>query len=155
MALWFSPPSAPVGRRGDMIGVARQAISNDFSIDIRAACLGVFRILPAPLTSSSHPSNPSRSFVIGDARAFSGVSFESGRHWPSPRQKPAMAIATDHSSEPPASISRLAVLDERAASRQSHAHPLAHAVTNGMLGPLKPVVDRDLPGARLFQGRRG
>ncbi len=53
---------AVLGRRGDVVGVAGEAIADDLGVDLRAARLGVLVAPPAPATPAPSPiTKPSRS----------------------------------------------------------------------------------------------
>ena len=136
-------------RRGDVIGVAGQAIADHLGIDFRAARLGVLIFLEHDDARALAHDEAVAVLVIGPAGLL-GRSLklvESARAW----AKPAMPIGQIAASAPPASMtsaSSIAII--RAASPIEWA-PVEQAVTTAWFGPISPYLIETWPEIRLIR----
>ena len=73
---------AVFGRRGDVVGVARQSVADDFGVDPGAALLGMLERSPARPCRRPRPSRSRRGRDRRGATRFSGVSLKAGGQRP-------------------------------------------------------------------------
>ena len=136
-------------RRGDVIGVARQAVADDLGVDFGAARLGMLIFLEHDHARALAHDEAVAVLVVGTARLFRLVveAVLSARAW----AKPAMPIGQIVASAPPASMmSASSSLIIRAASPIEWA-PVEQAVTTAWFGPISPYLMLTCPEMRLIR----
>jgi hypothetical protein len=136
-------------RRGDVIGIARQAIADHFGIDLRAARLGMLVFFQHDDARALAHDEAVAVLVIGAAGLFRrSLKLQlSARAW----AKPATPIGQIVPSAPPASMmSASPSLIIRAASPIECA-PVEQAVTTAWFGPIRPYLIETWPEIRLIR----
>ena len=140
---------AVFGRRGDVIGVARQAVTDDLGIDLRAARLGVLQLFEHDDAGALAHDEAVAVPVVGTRGRF-GSSL---KPVDSARQaaKPASASRPIGDSAPPATITSASPsMISRAASPIACA-PVEQAVTTAWFGPLSPCRIETWPDDQIDQ----
>ena len=126
-------------RRGDVIGVARQAVADHLGIDFRAARLGMLIFLEHDDARALAHDEAVAVLVIGPARLLRPVvdsSMLSARAW----AKPAMPIGQIVASAPPASMMSASSSRIIRAASPIECAPVEQAVTTAWFGPIRPYL---------------
>ena len=143
---------AVLRRRGDVIGVARQAVAHDLGIDLGAALLGVL-VLFEHDDAGALAHDEAVAVLVPRPRGRGRRVVEAGRQR-AQAAKPAMPMRQIAASAPPATITSASlqldqargVADRMGAGRAGRDHRVVRA--------LEAVLDRDLAGGEVDQ-RRG
>ena len=144
---------AVFGRRGDVIGVARQAIADHFGIDFRAARLGVFQLFQHHDAGALAHHKAVAVLVIGP-RGLGGCVVEGGG------QRAAGDEAGD--AEPADRRFRAARDHHIGVVQRDQPRGVADGMRaggaggdHGVVGALEADADRDLAGGQVDQPARG
>ena len=138
-------PHAAVGavavlrRRGDVVGVARQAVADHLGIDVRAPRLGVLEFFQHDDAGALAHDEAVAILVVG-ARGLLRLIVEGGARAPGRRRSRRSPMRQIGLSAPPATMtSASSSAISRAASPMACA-PVEQAVTTAWLGPLRPCL---------------
>ena len=138
---------AVLGRRRDVEGVARQAVADQFGVDLRAARLGVLVLLEHDDAGPLAHHEAVAVLVVG-ARGLGRRVVEAGRRAPGRPQSPPSKCRLTGDSVPPATITSAS---PSAISRAGIADGMRAGRAGGddrVVRPLQAVLDRHIAATR-------
>ena len=143
------PPSPSSDGRGDVIGVARQAIAQHLGIDLRAPRLGVLVFLQHHHARALAHHEPVAVGVIG-AAGLGRIIRALGRQRLAGVEPGDPDLARSGFPPRPPPSRRHRPTGSAAPHRRWHARPVEQAVTTAWFGPLKPKRIDTCPEIRLI-----
>ncbi len=143
-------PSPSSARRGDVVGIARQAVADDLGVDAGAARLRVLEFLEHDDAGALAHDEAVAVAVLG-ARGACRLVVEARSTAPWRRQSRRCAMRQTGDSAPPATMTSASPSAIRRAASPMACAPVEQAVTTAWFGPLQAVLDRDLAGGEVDQ----
>ena len=136
-------------RRGDVIGVARQAVADHLGIDFRAARLGMLIFLEHDHARALAHDEAVAVLVIGAAGAL-GSSLKLGRKRARLARSRRCRSGRSSPSAPPASMTSASSIAIIRAASPIECAPVEQAVTTAWFGPIRPYLIETWPEIRLI-----